>query len=140
MSEDLICKSICNIVNEERMFLHSSGFEYQKEARFVVYVPLDHDAIPGFDEVVKSRRVRDDSNNLVYLPSDSDDYIYLNLRTPLRNLTVTVSNVDSNDVVDKAIDVLEEAYENKLIGYYSLNGFSKEVVKVIATPDHSNQV
>lgn len=128
MPDGLVCTYICGIVNEERMFLHSSGFEYQKEARFVVYVPLDHDAIPGFDEVVKTRRIRDDSNNLVYLPSDSDDYIYLNLRIPLESLTVTVMNAD---VVDRVVAVMKGAANSKLINQYVLKCRSDSDIKLI---------
>lgn len=121
-SDDRICTDIRDIVNEERMFIHSGDYSYQKEARIVVYVPSDRDAIPGIDEVVKTKRVKSASEDLEYLPSSSDDdHIYLNLKIPLRMMTVTVSDSHSKDIADRVTAILEEAVEDGSIKDYYVN-------------------
>lgn len=134
-SEEFICTSIRDIVNEERMFLHSEKFRYQKEVRFVVYVPLDHDAVPGFDEVVKSRRVMGTSNNLEYLSPDPDGaYIYLNLKIPLGSFRVTVLSAD-DDTINRVEAALNGAARDGFIKtpLVNLRSNSKMMVEDPAT-------
>ncbi len=71
MSDDFICASIRNIVDEEKMFIYPGGRKSLKETRIVVYVPLDRDAIPGIDSVVRPRRMKNTSGDLVEFPSGS---------------------------------------------------------------------
>lgn len=117
-SDDYICIDIRNIVNEERMFLHSADYSYQKEARIVIYVPSDHDAIPGIDDVVKTKRVMSASKDWEYLPYDSDSgHIYLNLKVPLRTMTVKTLDTDSKDVECRVKAILDKAVKDGFIKY-----------------------
>lgn len=99
-SEGCTCTAIRNLINEDRMFLHSGNYGFQKETRLVVYVPTNHKAVSGLDDFIHPRRVRNGSGELKYVTSDEDGrYIYLNLKNPLAELRA--------DLIDNSVEVLE---------------------------------
>lgn len=108
-SEEFICESIRDLVNEDRMFMHSKEYGFQKETRLVVYVPLDHEAIPGLNEVIKPKRSMNDSGEFVYDSSSDDvDHVYIDLNVPLPALNVDLFL--NSDTAKKRVDAAMEGH------------------------------
>lgn len=127
LSDDRICASIRDIVNEEKMFIYSGERKSLKETRIVVYMPLDRDTIPGIDSVVRPKRMKNASGDWVDLPLGSYEngrYIYLNLKVPLKNLSVSV-NKDAEGAFERVSAIMEEAVRKGFttpcpVGIYSI--------------------